>query len=739
MKKLLKVFIGLFLTLVVLALVVPFFVPVEKYKEIILAEVKAKTGRDLKVGSINISLLPTAKLSLKEVSFSNPSWSQNENMINAGQIKVGVDLKALTKGNVVINDVDASDIELNLEKGAGDTVNWKFKEADKESGLKDEAGDKFDPKTIQFGDIKLSNVNIKLYEAKKAAPFEILLTDAKISAKDITSPLVVKADGSLKNQKIDFYLKLSSIKDALDGKSAQLYTKANTDLFGFEYNSMLEYKGGFNTKGDLKANINLDGLNPASKYKKLSIEGKFNSEFSDTEKSVKLNNGIVNADGLNANVNIYGNLSGKIPYIKGNINIPEINLNDKNGKSSGESSDIANNGFVWSTEKINLDFLKAFNADLNITVGKFIINNITTPLNILAKVNDSVLSLDIQKTSLFEGIVEGGVTFKPTNEGIYFSNKTDISGLNINLLLDSFGQKTQYLGGNLNLNYNARGVGDSQYAIIQSLIGSGSLNIGNCVIKGYNLLDIIKDLPASIQNSIYNPDKRTTFPIALADFNIVNGKIVNKNLNLASDSIKIIGEGQIDLYDLSINYFLLPEIKKSDELKGLGATISGKKVPLRVSGTVFKPIINPDVSSIIEGALRDPEEAKKTIKELKNNFKDIIGAFKGRKKNKEAEAQQQQIENPVQPEQKPAEPQPVIQEVQVPVVTSPEPPVAPASAPAPAPAPASPDPVTQEIQQPTQQPSSQEIPQLQQPVMRPQEEIPPSTPPPAEQPLQQTQ
>ena len=76
--------VALSVLLIAAALVAPFFIDVNSYKPMILAEVKKATGRDLVIdGPIGLSILPVPKVSLTGVRFANvagaknPRWSRS--------------------------------------------------------------------------------------------------------------------------------------------------------------------------------------------------------------------------------------------------------------------------------------------------------------------------------------------------------------------------------------------------------------------------------------------------------------------------------------------------------------------------------------------------------------------------------------------------------------------------------------------------------------------------------------
>jgi AsmA protein len=65
--------LGIVAALLVAAVVaLPFLVPVSAVRERIVAGVKDATGRDLKIGEMSVSVLPSLAVEARDVALSNP-------------------------------------------------------------------------------------------------------------------------------------------------------------------------------------------------------------------------------------------------------------------------------------------------------------------------------------------------------------------------------------------------------------------------------------------------------------------------------------------------------------------------------------------------------------------------------------------------------------------------------------------------------------------------------------------
>ena len=100
MKWLLRI---LFLLVAVFGLVLGalLLMPGDKLATILAEQVRAQTGRDLKLtGDVNLSFWPVLGMETGPVTFGNAPWAGPEPMLSAQSLAVGVDATALISGDI---------------------------------------------------------------------------------------------------------------------------------------------------------------------------------------------------------------------------------------------------------------------------------------------------------------------------------------------------------------------------------------------------------------------------------------------------------------------------------------------------------------------------------------------------------------------------------------------------------------------------------------------------------------
>jgi len=126
-KKFLK-YSGLLLVCgLILLLLIPFFVPLDKYKVIASQKVKEEIGRQLEInGPISLSLLPNPKINLKDIKLSSIPGAHYPSLFEAKEVTASVSLFSLLTGNIVISEIEVNNPVINLEYMANGSSSWDF-------------------------------------------------------------------------------------------------------------------------------------------------------------------------------------------------------------------------------------------------------------------------------------------------------------------------------------------------------------------------------------------------------------------------------------------------------------------------------------------------------------------------------------------------------------------------------------------------------------------------------------
>ncbi len=164
--------------ILLLGLILPFFINVDRWRPEIAAAISERTGRAVTLGKIHARLLPTAAVVVEGFQIGNPKEFGGGNLLTVERIHAGVSLFPLLTGHIHITSVTLVKPELNLAEDQDGRTNYTFpKEAkNPSSGTKggEEASSGFSLDSI--GSISLENAEVTLEQipSRGAKPFRTI-------------------------------------------------------------------------------------------------------------------------------------------------------------------------------------------------------------------------------------------------------------------------------------------------------------------------------------------------------------------------------------------------------------------------------------------------------------------------------------------------------------------------------------------------------------------------------------
>lgn len=298
--KLLMILVGLVLLVLVGAVVavIATFDP-NDYKAQIAGLVKDKTGRDLAIGDIGLSVFPWIKVDLSKVSLSNAPGFGDQPFAEVGQAKVGVELMPLLRERkIVVDGLKLDGLVLNLAKNAEGKTNWDdlASKDDKNEPEKPDEPSKFKLEDIDIGGIEITKAAIRYQDDQAKQAYQIsdfnLKTGALKPGKAFDIETSVKA--ALEAQKLNVELKLSTHVDPdLDTQDIEL------SKLKFEAKVSGAQEGEAKFEGDIKGNLKTQ----AFELPKLTLDVKGKSGDIEGEATLK---GSIKGDMISQQIDVSG-------------------------------------------------------------------------------------------------------------------------------------------------------------------------------------------------------------------------------------------------------------------------------------------------------------------------------------------------------------------------------------------------------------------------------------------------
>ncbi len=101
-----KILLGLPVVLLLVALAVPYFLNVDRYRDTIADAIAKQTGRKVTVGAIHARIFPGVGVTVAELRIGNPPGFPTGDLVGADEIRVNVALAPLLHGIIHVNSVD---------------------------------------------------------------------------------------------------------------------------------------------------------------------------------------------------------------------------------------------------------------------------------------------------------------------------------------------------------------------------------------------------------------------------------------------------------------------------------------------------------------------------------------------------------------------------------------------------------------------------------------------------------
>lgn len=167
MKKFFKYSVLLLFCALILLLLIPFFVPLDKYKVIASQKVKEAIGRELEInGPMSLSLLPNPEIKIKDIKLSSIPGGHYPSLFEAKEVTASVSLFSLLTGNIVISEIEVNNPVINLEHMANGSSSWDFsKSVSPEKNSNGESSKNQEKSELYINSLKVIEAKINYIEA----------------------------------------------------------------------------------------------------------------------------------------------------------------------------------------------------------------------------------------------------------------------------------------------------------------------------------------------------------------------------------------------------------------------------------------------------------------------------------------------------------------------------------------------------------------------------------------------
>jgi AsmA protein len=614
------------LVLIVAALVAPFFIPVERYRGLIEAQVEKSTGRTFAIkGPMTFALLPRVKIELNDVSLGNAPGGQAAQMASIKRLDLGVALWPLLHKRVEADKLILIQPRIALEVDKAGKANWQFAEkagtAPKttEKTTADKSGSSV---TFRFDGLELHDGGISYLDRRTGKSYRADKINVTADFSDLDSPATVKGNLLYRDRRVDIAMNAGKPSAFLSGGASPVAVKLTSEPVKVHFDGTVEGGKTVQATGDFKAEVpSVDALSawlapPAPDSKPLPVRAiTLATHVVAGPDRAKLTGLAVNADSLDARGTLELNWAGKRPRLTGQLTTGMIDhaaYMPASGSDRAKSAAPSGGGDQgWSDKPIDLSALRTADINLKIETAGIKGNGFTIgAATLTVALDNGKLDANVPNVALFGGAADARVHVDASAAVPSFGLEAHARDVQAQPLLTTFANYTR-LKGTMRGSAALTARGGSQKAIVEHLNGTVSGGLFNGAIQGLDLTAVLQKASSIGLGRSGDSSQQTSFTEMSSSFVVTNGTAHTEDMKLNTPALRLAGKGDVIIPEKRVAMRFQPEptgaVKGAAALGGkVGGAVGGlMSVPFLVTGPWSHPSLKPDVTGVLEGGIKN--------------------------------------------------------------------------------------------------------------------------------------
>ncbi|WP_295073035.1 AsmA family protein [Tabrizicola sp.] len=601
-------------TLVVLGVGLGAMVPAERVAQAVSSQFEAMTGRKLQLqGEVSPRLWPSLGISTGPVSIANAEWAEGDQpLFQAQGLSIDVNFGALFGGEVKILGLSADRPEINLERNDQGEANWVFA-----AGTGGGAGSVPAPATgFTLDEGTIAGGAVRYVDRQTGREIALDDVDATLSIPDFSGPFTVKASGLSGGQQVALDLSGGVFSAFALGRVVPVTATLTAGGTKVSFDG----RGGYAplaAEGALSADLSdlpalgaltgseLSKPSPGMGRDKLQITGTLTLDG--TGAAFLREAGIVaDQNQLKGNLDL---LPGEArPLLKGTLAAGPIVIGTgpEGGMGGGQAGGMEAAG--WPEGEIDVSFLGALDAEVALAAASIDLGVLKLgQTRALVTIDRARAVIDIREMKAYDGQISGDFVVNGRG-GLSVGGRLTFAGLQTQpLLTDLAGWDRLVSTADLELEF--LGVGNSIDAVMKSLEGQGSLELGKGELRGLDIAGMLRTLDPGFVGE----GQKTIFEGLAGTYSIAGGVLSNSDLKLVAPYLTAAGTGELGLGERTLKYRLRPTALAAEDGSG------GVMVPLLITGAWADPSFRLDLESIAREKME--AEAKAVAARLEEEAK----------------------------------------------------------------------------------------------------------------------
>ncbi|WP_298970283.1 AsmA family protein [uncultured Roseobacter sp.] len=622
MKWILRL-VGLVVVLLVVAVVSILFLPADRIARIAAEQLRTATGRDVSItGDVALTFWPVLGARVGGLELGNAEWAEQGPMLQAANTAIGVDAMALLKGDIRITNIEAESPTVRLEQRADGRASWQFSDASGEVQVQTETAPApaAPARTISIEKVKITDATL-IYDAEGSDLISYEGVDLALDWPDVLGPAEIAASLQPAGSEVAVEAVIDGFAGFIAGQTQTLRAGVSTDA------GALSFDGKASTAGAVAGALSLKTSSTDGFLRALGLSGADLPE--NLGRSIDMTTALtLTPDRKLALRDLFVDLGGNkisgaadialngVPQINAQLNVGDFVLSSESPAASGGSGSGGGGGSAgtpssgWPKTQIDASGLAAFNGEIALSASSIDLGQFKLGATQALLRNDrSRMVFELRDVQAYGGNVAGEFVIN-NRSGLSVGGGLTAAGIQMQPLLTDAADLDRLTGqGDARLTF--LGSGTSVDAIMRSLSGDGSLNIGRGTILGIDLDRLMRSGDTGGGTTVFDSLKGT--------WTIASGVLSNNDLLLQLKNYQASGAGVVGLGTQTVDYTATPVALRANSGQGVS-------IPVRFTGPWSNISIRPDFEAVIDA------EVDAKVDELENKAKEKLNEKLGVRK-----------------------------------------------------------------------------------------------------------
>ena len=532
----------------------------DHFMQTLTSQIEENTGRNFVVGEAALELSLNPEIELKDVSLSNAEWGSRKQMVMADSLVIKLNLLSLLFGEILFDEIRFVAPVFHLETNAQGRGNWEFLDVRLPIMSVDHIEVNKGQVSYQDGMTgRKTGLNIDDLNLQKLSESD--LQNVEIKAKYLDHFVKINGrTGSLKNwlENVPFILDIN-----INSTDAQASVKG-------EINQPINFKG-----LNIKINIEAETLSSFSWLADLNFPPvgpvALGARLSDQKNGYKLDDFSADIGGSNVSGPVEIITTKTQPMVTAKLTASDFDTADFKDNVNGDMTQNSEKGSqdqakqddpfpIFSSKALPLGALKQVDADISLSAKNSTMFAIPVHnLNLKLLLENGLLKIRPITAELANGSFRADLVINASSQTAKMTANFLADQVELGELLKALSGKAHLDGGKTDVEIAITGQGSTMKELVSTLnghvssvTGKGQINY-DLSLAGENLIfNIFKKM-----NPFKEKQETTSLDCMVARFDIEDGiATIDKGLAYESESLKILGNGTIDLNSEKINILL---------------------------------------------------------------------------------------------------------------------------------------------------------------------------------------